>query len=187
MARKKRQSDEQYNIRRRLTRAAARAIKKAEQATGAERERLEWQAEQHLKRAASAYAEGKPVGKKVSDLSKRLGREIERPSRIDIEQIKAQSEKAKFRTGKSAQREQSACEVLNSNIGSRIIGAFESEWRDDKSNMLDIIMERTGASDLMAVIEIIEERVGESLYQDPGETARYDEVVELIKQAFNIR
>lgn len=187
MARKKRQSDEQYNIRRRLTRAAARAIKKAEQATGAERERLEWQAEQHLKRAASTYAEGKPVGKKVSDLSKRLGREIERPSRIDIDQIGEHAEKAKYRFGKKAKREQSAREIMNSNIGSRIIGAFESEWRDDKSNMLDIIMERTGASDLMAVIEIIEERVGESLYQDPGETARYDEVVELIKQAFNIR
>lgn len=187
MARKKRESDEQYNIRRRLTRAAARAIKKAEQATGAERERLEWQAEQHLKRAASTYAEGKPVGKKVSDLSKRLGREIERPSRIDIEQIKAQSEKAKFRTGKSAQREQSAREVLNSNIGSRIIGAFESEWRDDKSNMLEIIMQKTGASDLMEVIEIIEEKVGASLYMEPGSDPRYDEIVELIKQAFDLK
>lgn len=187
MARKKRDSDEMYNVRRRLTRAAERAIKKAEKATGAERERLEWQAEQHLKRAAGTYAEGKPIGKKVTDLAKRLKREIDKPGKIDLEQIKAQAEKAKFKKGKMARREQSAREVLNSNIGSRIIGAFESEWRDDPSNMLDIIMQRTGASDLMEVIEIIEEKVGPALYQDPGESARYDEVVELIKAAFNLR
>lgn len=186
MARKKTKADELYNVRRRLTRAAARAIKKAQNATGAERERLEWQAEQHLKRAAGTYS-GEKIGKKVTDLAKKLGKEIDKPGRIDIESIKKQAEKAKFRFGKKARREQSAMEILNSNIGSRIIGAFESEWREDKSNMLDIIMQRTGASDLMEVIEIIEERVGASLYMEPGDTARYDEVVELIKQAFDLK
>ena len=187
MTRKKRESDNRYNIRRRYTRAAARAIKKAEKATGSERERLTWQAEQHLTRAAGTYADGKPIGKKVSGLMKRLGREIEKPGRIDLDSIRAQSEKAKYRFGRKAQREQSAREILNSNIGSRIIGAFESEWRDDPSNMLDIIMQRTGASDLMEVIEVVEEKVGPTLYQDSGESARYDEVVELIKVAFNLR
>lgn len=186
MARKKTKADELYNVRRRLTRAAARAIKKAQKATGAERERLEWQAEQHLKRAASTYS-GDTVGKKVSDLEKKLGKEIEKPSRFDIEQVTRQAEKAKYRFGKKARREQSAREIINSNIGSRIIGAFESEWRDDKANMLDIIMQKTGASDLMEVVEIIEEKVGASLYMEPGDNARYDEVVELIKAAFDLR
>lgn len=186
MARKKTKADELYNMRRRLTRAAERSIRKAQKATGAERERLEWQAEQHLKRAAATYS-GSSVGKKVTDLEKKLGKEIEKPSRFDIEQIKRQAEKSKFRFGKKARREQSAREVLNSNVGSRIIGAFESEWRDDKANMLDIIMQRTGASDLMEVVEIIEEKVGASLYMEPGDTARYDEVVELIKAAFDLK
>lgn len=186
MARKKTKADELYNMRRRLTRAAERSIRKAQKATGAERERLEWQAEQHLKRAAATYS-GSAVGKKVTDLEKKLGKEIEKPSRFDIEQIKRQAEKSKFRFGKKARREQSAREVLNSNVGSRIIGAFESEWRDDKANMLEIIMQRTGASDLMEVVEIIEEKVGASLYMEPGDTARYDEVVELIKQAFDLK
>ena len=180
-------ADKMYNTRRRLTRAAARAIKKAEQATGAQKARYEFQAEQHLKRAAGTYAEGKAIGKKVSDLAKRLGKEINRPKKIDIESIEYQSEKAKYRSGREAQREQSAREILNSNIGSRIIGAFESEWRDDPSNMLDIIKKRVGASDLMEVIEIIEKQVGEALYMEPGSDPRYDEVVELIKQAYNLR
>lgn len=186
MARKKTKADELYNVRRRLTRAAARAIKKAQKATGAERVRLEWQAEQHLKHAAATYSDSS-VGKKVTDLEKKLGKEIEKPSRFDIDQITRQADKAKFRFGKKARREQSAREVLNSNVGSRIIGAFESEWRGDKANMLAIIMQRTGASDLMEVVEIIEEKVGASLYMEPGDTARYDEVVELIKQAFDLK
>lgn len=186
MARKKTKADELYNVRRRLTRAAGRLIRKAQKATGAERERLEWQAERHLKRAAATYS-GSSIGKKVSDLEKQLGKKIEKPSRFDIDQITRQAEKAKFRFGKKARREQSAREVFNSNIGSRIIGAFESEWRDDKSNMLDIIMQRTGASDLMEVVEIIEEKAGVSLYMELDDTARYDEVVELIKAAFDLK
>ena len=185
MARSKK-ADEMYNTRRRLTRAAARAIKKAQKATGAEKARYEFQAEQHLTRAAGTYA-GEKIGKKVSDLARRLGREINKPKKIDIESIENQAQKAKYRFGKEARREQSAREILNSNIGSRIIGAFESEWRDDPSNMLDIIMQKTGASDLMEVIEIIESKVGESLYMEPGSDPRYDEIVELIKQAFELK
>lgn len=192
MARKKTEADSAYNVRRRLTRAAERKINEAMNATGARRERLQWQAEQELRKAASTYgrnAQGElKLGKKVKDLFERLQRDFkEMPSNYTSEQARAAAEKAKYRRGTEAQREQSAREIFNSNIGSRIVGAFESVWREDKDNMLEIIKEKVGARDLMEVVEIVEEKVGEALYLEPGEKPRYDEVVELIKAAFNLR
>lgn len=192
MAREKSDADKKYNVRRRLVRAAERRINEAMNATGARRERLEWQAEQSLRKAASTYARNNQgelkIGKRVKELYSRLQREVrEMPPNYTFEKAKAAAQKAMFRHGREEQREQSAREIFNSNIGSRIIGAFESEWRDDPSNMLEIIMEKTGARDLMEVIEIVEEKVGESLYYDHGDKQRYDDVVELIKAAFNLR
>lgn len=192
MAREKTGSDEKYNVRRRLVRAAERRINEAMHATGARRERLEWQAEQSLKKAASTYARNEQgelkIGKRVKELYSRLQREVrELPPNYTFEQAKSAAQRALFRPGREERREQSAREILNSNIGSRIIGAFESEWRDDRANIFEIIREKTGARDLMEVIEIVEEKVGASLYYDHGDKQRYDDVVELIKAAFNLR
>lgn len=185
MARKKTQADKLYNMRRRLMRQAERELKLASKSTGAAASRHEYVAEKALQRAIDSYT-GK-VTKKAEKLMAKLGKPLEKSGRKqDFEQLERFAERGKFRFGRKARQEQQATEIFNSSIGSRIVGAFESVWRDKEGNPIELIQEYLGVSSPYEVIEKVEAVTGDALYQEPRNDIRYDEVTGMIRAHYNL-
>ena len=200
MARSGKKGDTSYNALRRYYRAAERYIKKAESSTGATAERYRQLAKQDLGKAMQTYEKGttQDFSKPIKSLAEKLGVNI-KAQRAKLKDIKQDAwEKIREKAiSKSTSRLESAMEdaerrrqdearaLFNSGLGSRIIGGFESIWRDkaltedgiDKKKMMKAIFDYMKVDNLADLIKKLEEQLGSLLYGDTS----VDEIYETVK------
>lgn len=182
-------SDEAYNARRRFVRKAERYFKMAENASGVTRERYEAIARESLSDAMSTYEKGtsrKSMSKKIRELDEQLKpvdvfrREAKQPI---SKRLKERSERSLYSRDEQVRREQEAKSIMSSEAGHRIYAGTIDIWQDsDYPSREEALIAHFGVSDLMGVIEIFEEELGEDLYAPEKDVIKYDELVGLIAE-----
>lgn len=208
MPRKRRPTgDTATNARKRYYRAAERYLKQADSASGATAARYRALARQELDNALSTYSKdttqkfSKPITRLANDLGVSLTQERQK--------IKSRSDKQaeKLRTsaidlsGKSAARlvsnkpsaeqlrQDEARAVLNSPIGSRIIGGLVDVWKDtatvtgddgeltiDQRKILPALFDYFEVDNLADMLDKVEEIIGDKLYSDEDNENMYEAV-----------
>ncbi len=190
-SRPRKRSDDIYNARRRLTRAAERYEKKARGATGATKARYEAMARQKTAQALLTY-EKSPLGK-TAKLAESLGvtREMAyagvvakgykagtRLSRSQITEVVGWSMDALAGRGKD-RRDTMAKDLLNiDNIGSRFYGGLIDVWGKDQESRKhpnQAILDYFGASSVMDVLERLE-AAGIDIYSPVANDATYKSI-----------
>lgn len=203
-ARPKTQADSTYNARRRYYRAAERNLKKAESESGATAARYRQLAQQNLENAVATYGENvdpSKVSKPIKELSQKLDFNINLVNTESRLTTKRDKEKIVRRSksvlesnlqDEDVRREQQARALLNNEaIGTRIIGGLVDVWKDaatytdekgfekvDNKKIFPAIMEYFGVDSMAAVIDRLEEVIGEDLFATTG---RADNIYEYVK------
>ena len=182
-------SDEAYNARRRFVRKAERYFKMAENASGVTRERYETIARESLSDAMSTYEKGtsrKSMSKKIRELDEQLKPVdvFRREAKQSIsKRLKERSERSLYSRDEQVRREQEAKSIMSSEAGHRIYAGTIDVWQDsDYPSREEALIAHFGVSDLMGVIEIFEEELGEDLYAPEKDVIKYDELVGLIAE-----
>ena len=166
MARKRKQSDDVYNARRRLRRAIDRAkssLHKAVSTTEIEKQKL---LISELNRNLDK------VGRIAKDLY---------GGKIELSEAKERLKKSSVRyTGagsRKARRERTAKNIMSTSVGNRIVGAFEPLWNaeGEKRNIEEVIFERVGVESWGELLEKFEGEFPE-LYKEPSNDEYYDKV-----------
>lgn len=178
--RKKRQSDDVYNARRRFRRQAQRYLAKADNSGGLERARYEALARNATMNAIRTYSSGQKVQGQVKALADRLDitersfglRAFARgfnQSGVNAKQVSDLVQKSFSElSGKGRSRDDMARDILSAgNIGSRFYGGLVQIWGVDEESrkhpnkaILDYF---TGANDMLDVLEELED-AGIDLY-----------------------
>lgn len=178
--RKKRQSDDVYNARRRFRRQAQRYLAKADNSGGLERARYEALARNATMNAIRTYGSGQKVQGQVKELADRLDiteRSFElrafargfNQSGVNAKQVSDLVQKSfSALSGKGRSRDDMARDILSAgNIGSRFYGGLVQIWGVDEESrkhpnkaILDYF---TGANDMLDVLEELED-AGIDLY-----------------------
>ncbi len=170
--RKHKPSDDIYNARRRMTRAAERYAKKAETASGVEKSRYERLAQAQIEKSILTYQK-EPLGK-TAELAEKLG--VTRKSALagafakgftgsnkltqaQVTQVVKWSMESL--TGKAQERRDTmAKEILKiDNIGSRFYGGLVDVWggtEESRKHPNQAILEYFGANSIMDVLEKLE-------------------------------
>lgn len=195
MARSKRPTgDQATNARKRYYRAAERYLKQAENAVGAEAAKLRSLAELRLNDAVKTYSKGttQQFSKSMQRIANQLGvdlnekrREMQSMSAKQEAAIrgKAISEARSIEAKASAfepetMRQREARALLNSDIGSRIIGGTVSVWQDaatvetdegskiDNTKIIPELYKFFKVDNLADLLDKIQDITGDILYQD---------------------
>lgn len=183
-------ADEPYNARRRYYRQALNYEKKAAQAaTAIEAGRYRTLAARQTERALATYEDPtkvKKLSKPLQDLTSRLS--VRKPLRKPTESYQADVIATSMnanpdKMSDADRRDYEARSIMGTEVGHRIYGAFADVWKDDPANRDQAIMDYLGASDMMEVIEIIEEQ-GIDIYADPESEQKYDEIRTAIELAY---
>ena len=212
MARKaNRQSDINYNARRRYLRSAKKYMGKAENAIGAEKERYLAMARDLTEKAAELYQRKANIDRSSNfeTLSETFQINVnefmqsEKPTRRDIKHAEKLREESKNLVRpdnmtkpewENLQREREAQVILNTKAGSRIYAGLVDLWTDDvetgdgiarKKNVSDINAAITGYfgfDSMMDVIEFLETQIGENLFALPESILKYDEITTALAQ-----
>ena len=173
-------SDETRNARRRFSREAERYMKDAQNAEGAMKRRYENLARENLSKALSTYSDKTPASKyskDIKELMNTLGDVKAHPRKSTKELI--EESYSQLRSSKNIDRVRRAREaeaILNSPVGSRIYGATVEIWKD-APDINQALMDYFEVDDMMGVIEKFESEFGETLYEQPEQQEKYDEVV----------
>ena len=201
--------DDAYNARRRYQRSAERYLKQAEQLSGEAAKRYRFLAENELKNALSTYDQSttQKFNKVITRLGNELGVDLERERRR-MQQMKegtarqiresAISEEVSSSRLKSsivaadARREAEARQIINSKVGSRIIGGLVDVWKDaatvmveengilkskvDNTKIIPELMKHFNVDNLADLIEKVEKITGEELYSDSDSETQYETV-----------
>lgn len=199
--------DTATNARKRYYRAAERYLKQADSASGATAARYRALARQELDNALSTYSKdttqkfSKPITKLASDLGVSLTQERQRiKSRTDKQAEKLRASAIDL-SGKSAARlvsnkpsaeqlrQDEARAVLNSPIGSRIIGGLVDVWKDsatvtgddgeltiDQRKILPALFDYFEVDNLADMLDKVEEIIGDKLYSDEDNESMYEAV-----------
>lgn len=215
MARSRRKTgDDATNARKRYYRSAERYMKQADESTGATAARYRQLARTQLDNALNTYSKSttqkfsKPIQKLANDLGVSLEEERKRiQSRGDeyAEKIRSaaidlkegsRSAKALARsiTDDETKRQDEARVVLNSPIGSRILGGLVDVWQDeatiedesgeltvDQSKILPALFDYFEVDNLADMLEKVEEIIGDKLYADEDSDAMYEAVKILLQ------
>ena len=182
-------SDDAYNARRRYYRQAQRYEKQAAQAaTAIEAGRYKTLAARQTERALATYEDPTKarLSKPIQDLTSRLSvrKPLKKPSESRKADVIATSINANpDKMSDADRRDYEARSIMGTEVGHRIYGAFADVWKDDPANRDQAIMDYLGASDMMEVIEIIEEQ-GIDIYADPESEQKYDEIRTAIELAY---
>lgn len=182
-------SDDAYNARRRYYRQAQRYEKQATQAaTAIEAERYRTLAARQTERALATYEDPTKarLSKPIQDLTSRLSvrKPLRKPTESYQADVIATSENVNpDKMSDADRRDYEARSIMGTEVGHRIYGAFADVWKDDPANRDQAIMDYLGASDMMEVIEIIEEQ-GIDIYADPESEQKYDEIRTAIELAY---
>lgn len=170
--RKRKPSDDIYNARRRMARAAERYAKKAEMAKGVEKARYQRMAQAKIEKSLLTYQK-EPLGK-TAELAEKLG--VTRKSALAGAFAKGFTGSKKLTqaqitqvvkwsmdslTGKAQERRDTmAKEILKiDNIGSRFYGGLIDIWggsNESRSHPNQAILDYFGASSIMDVLEQLE-------------------------------
>ena len=165
MPRKRRDSDETYNARRRYRRQAERYLAKAEKASGIRKVRYEAQARNATMKAAQLYARGQKPQGQVKALMERQGIDSSTiaakgyKSGRGVERLVDQSLNALVGS-KPETRDQMARDILSTgNVGSRFYGGLVQVWdetEESRKHPNRAILEFFGAESIMDVLEELE-------------------------------
>ena len=201
MVRKRRAGDDATNARKRYYRAAERYLKQAQQSIGATASRYRALAEIRLKDAISTYTKettqrfAKPIQRIANALGVNLSEEretIQQRTKAQEKQIREraidQSIEASVKGTKDSEslRQREARAILNSPIGSRVIGATVEIWEDqakivtddgtkiDNKKILPALYDYFKVDNLADLLDTIEDIAQDSLYANPDNEAFYE-------------
>lgn len=166
MARNRKKSDEVWNAKRRLNRAIARATDNMHKATSTT----------EINKMNLMIAEYKRQLENVGRVAKQLYK-----GNLDLGEAKQKlakmSERYKAVGSKKERRERTARNIMSSNIGSRIIGAFEPLWNRDGEtrDIQQVIFDALGVETWGDALEKLEAEFPD-LYKEPGNEQWYDTV-----------
>ena len=208
MARKRRAGDTATNARKRYYRAAERYLKQAKNAIGATAARYRALAEIRLKEAISTYTKettqrfSKPIQRIANELGVNLSEEretIQQRTKAQEEQIRKhaidQSSKATVKGTKDSDslREREARAILNSPIGSRVIGGTVEIWEDqakvvtdegtkiDNKKILPALYDYFEVDNVADLLDKVEDIAQDSLYANPDNEAFYESAKVMIQ------
>ena len=201
MVRKQRAGDSVTNARKRYYRAAERYLKQAQQSIGATASRYRALAEIRLKDAINTYTKettqrfAKPIQRIANALGVNLSEEretIQQRTKAQEKQIREraidQSIEATVKGAKDSEslRQREARAILNSPIGSRVIGGTVEIWEDqakietdegtkvDKYKILPALYDYFKVDNLADLLDVIEDIAQDSLYANPDNIAFYE-------------
>ena len=204
MARAKRPTgDAATNARKRYYRAAERYLKQAENAVGANKSKLEALAQLRLDDALKTYSKTttQNFSKPIQNIANRLGVDLsekrrkmqERTNKEELnireramnEERSKQAKASAYNSETMRQREARA--LLNSDIGSRIIGGTVEVWQSeasyidengqtkiDKTKILPALYEHFEVDNLADLLDVMQDIAGEDLYKNLDEQALYE-------------
>ena len=199
MPRPRKAGDKATVARKRYFRAAERHLKQAENMTGATAARYRFLAKTELDNALKTYDPtttqkfAKPIQKIANDLGvslederrkmKDMSKGMRDKMRKNAIEIGEDSKSAKSLAGAfeddDVRSEAEARVIINSPIGSRIIGGTVDIWKgkaDDNMEIIPALKEYYNVDTLSELIEAVENEIGESLYADPDSEAIYEAV-----------
>lgn len=171
MPRKKRDSDETYNARRRYRRQAERFIKKADESSGILKSRYEAQARNATINALSTYAKGQQPKGRVKQLTDMLGIDAKTVQQVAFAKgmqsggvstglVSRLVQRSRQTLASAETRDAMAREVLSTgNVGSRFYGGLVDIWGDTpehREHPNQSILEFFGTDSMMDVIEDLE-------------------------------
>lgn len=201
--------DDAYNARRRYQRSAERYLKQSKQTSGEAAKRYRFLAENELKNAIATYDQSttQKFNKVITNLGNELGVDLERERRrmqqmkegtakqlrdMAISEKQTNSRLVSSVTADDARREAEARQIINSKVGSRIIGGLVDVWKDaatvmveengilkskvDNTKIIPELMKHFNVDNLADLIEKVEEITGESLYDDVDSDSMYETV-----------
>lgn len=183
MARRKRQSDENYNARRRYRRAAERAMKQAGKAKGVAKSRFEALARENIRKAESTYSKRPGKGAQVTEkMRNMIGRDFQPTLQERARAL--QGSKEALAGAQNAQR--MAQELLRTeNIRSRFYGGLVEIWRDS-SDRNQAIYEFFGTDDMSMIMAYVE-TIAPGIYDRADEDSEKYEDVKLKLQRYVAR
>lgn len=215
MARSRRKTgDDATNARKRYYRSAERYMKQADESTGATAARYRQLARIQLDNALNTYSKSttqkfsKPIQKLANDLGVSLEEERKRiqlrgdeyaekirSAAIDLKEgSRSAKALASSVTDVETKRQDEARAVLNSPIGSRILGGLVDVWQDeatiedesgeltvDQSKILPALFDYFEVDNLADMLEKVEEIIGDKLYADEDSDAMYEAVKILLQ------
>jgi hypothetical protein len=171
MPRKKRDSDETYNARRRYRRQAERFIKKADESSGILKSRYEAQARSATINALSTYAKGQQPKGRVKQLTEMLGVDAKTVQQVAFAKgmqfggvstglVSRLVQRSKQTLVSAETRDEMAKEILSTgNVGSRFYGGLVDIWGDTpehREHPNQSILDFFGTDSMMDVIEDLE-------------------------------
>ena len=197
--------DDAYNARRRSQRSAERNMKKAEQSSGATAARYRQLARDDLDKAMKTYDQSttQNFNKTITNLADQLGVDLQQQRRRIQSMKKGTAEKLrenaiseeKSRTrlvanidDDEARRQAEARQIINSKVGSRIIGGLVDVWKDeatistdeglevDNRKILPALFDYFNVDNLADMLEKVEQIIGDKLYGDEDSDAMYEAV-----------
>ena len=204
-ARARKAGDDAYNARRRYQRSAERNMKKAEQSSGATAARYRQLARDDLDKAMETYDQSttQNFNKTISNLANQLGvdlsqqrRRIQSMKKGTVEKLRESAiseEKSRTRLvayieDDEARRQAEARQIINSKIGSRIIGGLVDVWKDkatistdsglevDNRKILPALFDYFNVDNLADMLEKVEQIIGDKLYGNEDSDAMYEAV-----------
>lgn len=204
-ARARKAGDDAYNARRRYQRSAERNLKKAEQSTGATAARYRQLARDDLDSAMQTYEQGttQNFNKTITGLADRLGVDLQQQRRrvqamkegtaqrlrdSAISEQRSASRLVSTIEDDEARRQAEARQILNSKVGSRIIGGLVDVWKDgatvegdegltvDNHKILPALFDYFNVDNLADMLEKVEQIIGDKLYGDEDSDAMYEAV-----------
>lgn len=210
-ARAAKAGDKAYNARRRYQRSAERNIKKAEQSSGATAARYRQLARDDLDKAMETYEQGttQNFNKKITNLADRLGVDLQQQRRRmqsmrkgahdKLRESAISEEKSRTRLvanieDDEARRQAEARQILNSKVGSRIIGGLVDVWKDeatvstdeglevDNRKILPALFDYFNVDNLADMLEKVEQIIGDKLYGDEDSYAMYEAVKVMLQK-----
>lgn len=196
----KKASDKAYNARRRFTRAAERYLKKAKESFGAVRMRFEELARENTQKAIATYdpATRQKISSPIKKLAERFGYDLETRRETYVnertfklrERLISQSEKTKISAISDDQEradEEARALLKNTQVGKRIMGGLVDVWRDyaTPEQREKAIVDYFGVDNISEVIQKLESKFGEDLYQELENDEKYDEIKYAIQSAIN--
>lgn len=194
-SRARRAGDDAYNARKRYTRAAQRYLDKAKTAVGETKERFKQLAKQNFDSAMSTYdpSTKQKFSKGIQNLADEFGIDLE-GERGSMVRKRTEAERKSIiersfsrlernidpDIGPKVRREQEAKILLSdSSIGRRVMGGLVDIWGEfskDPEKLMQSLFDYFKTDNFADIIEQIEQKLGDQLYQDPDSEEKYDSI-----------
>lgn len=175
----KTKSDEEYNARRRYRRAAERAMKQAERASGVAKARFEALARENIRKAESTYKARPKKGAQVTEaMREKIGGDFQPTLN---ERARALEESESALAGAQSAKKMAQDLLSTENIRSRFYGGLVEIWRG-RSDRNQALYEFFGTDDMSLIMAYVE-TVAPGIYDLEGDSSSiYDKAKLLLQQ-----